>query len=217
MCLRHQALEVVDESFAAVFRVLVMPADVDRLFRADLLTVAAEDAAELVDLEDERIAIALLVFAGHELDAVGWTHRGTQSTRHAFRLAVFGREHAVCATPARRQRTLLVGVLDRHLLSEEVRQRERHAFERRAHVARFPDRSFENLHADGHQSAPPSVAAGVRRSRSNRAARSLSRLRLSSREYAGLMRRPRSIKPNNIAARTRFTPSIVTANFHDSG
>src|ERR1700737_3086367 len=69
----HQALQVVDEPLPAVFRVLVMPADVDRLFRTNLLTVAAEDAAEFVDLEDERVAVAFLVLARHELDAV----RGT--------------------------------------------------------------------------------------------------------------------------------------------
>ena len=56
--LRHQPLEVVDETLAAVLGVLVVPADVDRLFRADFLAVAAEDAAELVDLEHERIAVA---------------------------------------------------------------------------------------------------------------------------------------------------------------
>src|SRR3954452_15657969 len=70
MRLRHKALEIVDEALAAVLRVLVVPADVDRFLRADFLAVAAEDAAELVDLEYERIAVALLVFTRHELDAV---------------------------------------------------------------------------------------------------------------------------------------------------
>src|SRR5687767_10740008 len=88
MRLRHQSLEIVNEPFAAVLRVLVVPADVDRFLRADFLTVAAEDAAELVDLEYERIAVSLLVLAGYQLDAVGRTHRRTQAARHALRLAV---------------------------------------------------------------------------------------------------------------------------------
>src|SRR5262245_20288556 len=123
MRLRHQPLEVVDEAFAAVVRVLIVPADVNRLFWADLLAVAAEDAAELVDLEHEWIAISLLVLSRHELDAVGRAHRGTEPARHALRLAVLRREHAMRPAPARRERTLLVRILNRHLLSEEVRQR----------------------------------------------------------------------------------------------
>src|SRR5688572_22629282 len=88
MRLCHQALEVVHESFTAVLRVLVVPAYVNRLFRTDFLAVAAEDAAELVDLEHERIAIALLILAGHELDAIRRADRRTEPARHAFRLAV---------------------------------------------------------------------------------------------------------------------------------
>src|SRR6185436_1316734 len=74
MRLIHQPLQIVDESLAAVLRVLVMPSDVNRLFGAHLLAVTAEDAPELVDLEHERIAIAFLVLAGNELDAVGRAH-----------------------------------------------------------------------------------------------------------------------------------------------
>src|ERR1700749_66647 len=74
--LRHQAFQVVDEPLTAGLGVLVVAADVDRLLRADFLAVAAEDAAELVDLEDERVAVALFVFTGDQFDAVrradGW-------------------------------------------------------------------------------------------------------------------------------------------------
>src|SRR5436309_2170475 len=56
-----QPLEVVHEAVAAVLGVLEVHPDVDRLLRADLLTVAAEDAAELVDLIDERVAVSFLV------------------------------------------------------------------------------------------------------------------------------------------------------------
>src|SRR5205085_5198922 len=182
MRLRHHPLQVVDELFAAVFGVLVMPSQVDRLFRADLLAIAAEDAAELIDLEHERIPIAILVLTRNELDAVRWTYRRTQTAGDALRFAVFGREHAMCAAPARRERPLLLRILVRDLLAEDVRQREAHAFERRAHVTGLRDRPLEHLRSDGHQSASPSLVAGSKRARSNRARRSLSRLRLSRRE-----------------------------------
>ena len=102
---------------------------------------------------------------------------GTEPARDALRLAVFGREHAVRAAPARRERPFLLGVLDRHLLRiEQMLERERHALERGAHVARLRDRALEHLHADGHQSAPPSVVAGSRRTRSYRAAADLGKI-----------------------------------------
>src|SRR5437867_7509538 len=66
MCLRRQPLEIVDKPVARVFRVLVVHADVDRLFGAHFLAVAAEDAAELVDLVDQGIAVTLFVLARSE-------------------------------------------------------------------------------------------------------------------------------------------------------
>src|ERR1700687_3612536 len=86
----HQALQVVNKSVPAILGILVVAPDVDRLLRANLLAVAAEDAAKLVDLENERVAVAFLVLAGHQLDAVRWTHRRTESTRYAFRFASLG-------------------------------------------------------------------------------------------------------------------------------
>src|ERR1044071_5026341 len=114
MRLRHQSLEVVHEPFPAVLGVLVVPANVNRFFGTHLLTVAAEDASELVDLEQQRIAIAILVLARNELDAVRGTHRGAQTARDAFGLAVFGGEHAMRAAPPWRERRLLLRILDRH-------------------------------------------------------------------------------------------------------
>src|SRR5688572_8728928 len=87
MGLRDEPLEIVDESVATVLRVLVVAADVNRFFRADFLAVAAEDAAELVDLEHERIAIALLVLPGHELDAICRAHRRAEPARDTLGLA----------------------------------------------------------------------------------------------------------------------------------
>src|SRR5262249_38585436 len=105
---------------------------------------------ELVDLEHERIPIAVLVLAGHQLDAVRRTHRWTEAACDALRLPVLGREHPMRPPPARRQRPLLVGVLDGHLLLEQMLEGERHPLERGAYVARLLDRTLEHLDADGH-------------------------------------------------------------------
>src|SRR5205085_10470002 len=101
MRLRHQALEIVHEPLSAVFRVFVMPADVNRLLRTHLLAVAAEDAAELVDLEQQRIPVAVLVLARYELDAVRRAHGRAEAARDTLGLAVFRSEHAMRSAPAR--------------------------------------------------------------------------------------------------------------------
>src|SRR2546422_9057056 len=82
--LRAQPLEVVHEAVPRVLRVLVVHAHVDRLLGAYLLAVAAKHAAELVDLVDQRITVALLVFARHELDAVRRADLGAQAARDAL-------------------------------------------------------------------------------------------------------------------------------------
>ena len=63
MRLRHEPLEIVDKTFPAVLGVLVVAADVNSLLRTNLLAVATENAPELVDLEDQRIAVPFLVLA----------------------------------------------------------------------------------------------------------------------------------------------------------
>src|SRR5438045_9575832 len=97
-----------------------MPADVNCLLGADLLTVPAEDAAKFVDLEQKRIPVAILVFTGHELDAVGRTHRWTEAARDALCLAVLGGEHAVRTAASRSDRPLLVGILDPDVVRNEL-------------------------------------------------------------------------------------------------
>src|SRR5690348_9419493 len=110
MRLRDEPLEIVDKSLAAVLRVLVMPADVNCFLGADFLTVAAEDATELVDLEYERIAVALFVLARDELDAIRRADRRTQPARDTLRLAGFRRQHAMRATPPLGDRFLLLRI-----------------------------------------------------------------------------------------------------------
>src|ERR1700682_6103130 len=70
MRLIHQSLQIVDKAFPAVLGILVVAPEVDCLLGADFLTESAEDAAKLVDLENEGITIPFLVLAGNELDAV---------------------------------------------------------------------------------------------------------------------------------------------------
>src|SRR5579863_2405152 len=62
--LGHQTLEIVHESVAAVFGVLVVAPDVDCLFGAHFLAIPAEDAAELVNLEHQRVPVPVFVLAG---------------------------------------------------------------------------------------------------------------------------------------------------------
>jgi hypothetical protein len=110
--LRAQALEVVDEAIARVFGVLVVHADVNRLFRTHLLAVAAEDATEFVDLVDQRVAVPLVVFAGYQLDAVA--DRSATAGRAwrvllvvSMRFRATGRRSSILAA-------LLLGILHRH-------------------------------------------------------------------------------------------------------
>src|SRR5256886_9102287 len=89
MRLRAQALQVVDEPVAGELGVLVVHADVDRLFGTALLAVTAEHAAELVDLVNQRVAVALFVLAGDELDAVRRADLWAQAARHALGAPLF--------------------------------------------------------------------------------------------------------------------------------
>src|SRR6266536_2009227 len=129
MRLRRQPLEVIDKSRSAVFSVLVVTADVDRFVGTNFLAVAAEYAAELVNLEDQRIPVSLFVFAGHELDAVRRTDGGTQSAGDTFRFPRFRRQHPVRTPPPRRDLPLLLRILNGHLALEEMLERERHSLD----------------------------------------------------------------------------------------
>src|SRR5687768_11119755 len=206
MGLGHQTLEVVNEPLAAVLGVLVVPAHVDRLLGADLLAVAAEDAAELVDLEDEWIPVPVLVLARNELDAVGRAHRRTEPAGDALRLPRLGREHPVRPAPPWRELPFLVGVLERDLVRvDEVLERERHALQRGADVADLLDRTLEHLHGDRHQS-PVSGMRVELRLRARRRAIPSSRTRV----LAGLMIRPRSSTTNTSTSRTMLTPNMIS-------
>src|SRR5665213_1953500 len=120
-------LRVTNVTFATVLGIFIVLANVNRVFRADFLTVATEDAPEFIDLEDERVAIAVLVLSWHQLDAVGWTDARAQTTSDAPRLAVLLGEHPMRSAPTRRQLPSLLWVLDRDLGLEHVLQSAAHA------------------------------------------------------------------------------------------
>src|SRR3989449_904279 len=185
--LRAQALEIVDEPVARVLGILVMHADVDGLLGADLLAVATEHAAEFVDLVDQGVAVALLVLARHQLDAVGGADLRAQAARYALRAPLLVGEHAVRAAPAGRDRPVLGGllfrVLHRDLRLEQVPEGERHALEGRAHVGRGRARPLHHLHPDCHQTSP------------------------SARATEPEMMRPRSSHQNNSPASTALSPN----------
>src|SRR6266545_1458283 len=161
MGLGLEPLEIVDEAPPAVLRVFVVDPYVNRLLGAHFLAVAAEHAAEFVDLVDQGIAVSLLVLARHQLDAVGRADLGTQSAGHALRAALLVGHHPVGAPPARRESplphamravgALLLRVLHGDPLLEHVLEGERHALQRGPHVAHLPLGTLQNLDADRHQ------------------------------------------------------------------
>src|SRR5690349_4843109 len=169
--LRAQPLQIVDEAVARVLGVFVMHADVNRLFGADFLAVTAEHAAELVDLVDQRVAVAVLVLPRHELDAVGGTDLRAQAAGDALGAALLVGQHAVCAAPALRDRPVgraaLLGILHRHLGPEDVPEGEPHALECGPHVRRLGLRPLHDLHTDGHQARSRTTVPATMRPRSS--------------------------------------------------
>ena len=80
MVLFHEPVQIVDETIPGVFSVLEVHAHVNGFHRANFLTHSAEDAPELVDLVDDGISIALIVFSTYKADTIGRTHhRGDSS------------------------------------------------------------------------------------------------------------------------------------------
>src|SRR2546423_2948167 len=208
----HQALQVVDKAIPAILGILVMASDVDRLLRTNLLTVAAEDAAKFVDLEDERVAVPFLVLARHQLDAVRRADRRTQTAGDTSGLSRLGRQHAVCAAPARRDRRFFLGILGRDptVHVEEMLDGERHPLERRPDIADVADRPLNNLHLDRHY-LPASRAAVAVTSRRRSSCRIRSISRGCIRPYAGLMIRPRSRMANSTITRPMFMEPRIAA------
>src|SRR5690606_26386277 len=131
----------------AVLRVLVVTAQVNGLLRTHLLAVAAEDAAELVNLEDQGIAVPFLVFARNQLDAVRRAHRRTQPAGDALGLARLRREHAVSSTPPGRDLPLLLRILHGDLVRiHEMLEGARESLESGPHVAHLLQRPLHHTY-----------------------------------------------------------------------
>src|SRR6266566_4083549 len=173
MRLIHQTLQVVDESVPAVLGVLVVAPNVNRLLRTYFLAVPAEDAAEFIDLEDQWISVPFFVFPGDQLDAIRRTYGRTKAAGDTTGLPRLGRQHSVCAAPARRDRRFLLRILDRHspVDVEQMLHRQRHSLERGADVADVIDWPLDHLHCNCHY-LPASAATG--RCLSSRRSRSIS-------------------------------------------
>jgi len=112
MFLFHEPVQVVDEPVPSVLGVFEVNPDVNGLYRADLLTHPAEDAAELVDLVHDGISVTLVVFSPDKADAVGGTDRGAEPAGHALWPTVGVNLHAMGSTPTRGEIRSLLRVLE---------------------------------------------------------------------------------------------------------
>src|SRR6187401_2506033 len=115
----------------------------DRVDRAALLAEAAEDALREVDVVARRPARAVVADVALDRDRQRRADRLAQLAGDAALLAVLVAAQRVQAAKARAERSLLLGILHRHLLGEEVAAGELHALEQLAeHEAReeVPDR-----------------------------------------------------------------------------
>jgi hypothetical protein len=116
---RHQQpLLGVDEVLALEVGQLVLVAQDDRLRRAGLLAVAAEDAAQHVDLVAAGVALAgrdarlVGVLGRLDVDGLGRAGGGAQRAADAALQAVLVAHQVVAAPEARDRDRLLLGILD---------------------------------------------------------------------------------------------------------
>src|SRR6266536_6536138 len=116
----------VDEVVARVLGDLVLIAERDRVERARELAVAAEDAAAHVDLVDTRVALpggdAVLrrVLVSNDADAIRGTGGGAERAADALLQPVLVPVQAVAAAEARVDRALVLRVLLRDRLLEQL-------------------------------------------------------------------------------------------------
>src|SRR5581483_1736410 len=143
--LRQQHVLRVDQVVARVLRDLVLVPERDRVEGAGELAVAAEDAAAQVDLVDARVALSGRdavpgrVLLGDDADAVGRARRRAERAADALLEPVLVPVEAVPAAEARVDRPLVLGVLLRDRLLEDLPEGDAETLEAvdrlRAHVA----------------------------------------------------------------------------------
>src|SRR5262249_11547630 len=133
--LREEHVLRVDEIVSVVLGDLVVVAERDRVERARELAVAAEDAAAHVDLIDARVALARgdavvrRVLGGDDADAVGGACRGAQRAADALLQAVLEAGQARAGAEARVHRPLVLRVLLRDRLLEQLPEGDGEAFD----------------------------------------------------------------------------------------
>src|SRR5581483_6410476 len=126
----------VDEVVAVVLGDLEVVAERDRVERAGELAVAAEDAARHVDLVDARVALARRdavlrrVFRRDDADAVSRARRGAERAPDALLEPVLVPVQPVPAAVARIDRPLVLRVLLRDRLAEDLLQRHAETLQR---------------------------------------------------------------------------------------
>src|SRR3954451_21497387 len=126
----------VDLVVAVVLGQLELIAERDRVEGARDLAVAAEDATAEVDLVDARVALAgrdavlRCVLGRDDADAVGGARGGAEGTADALLEPVVVAPQAVAATEARVDRPLVLGVLLRDRLLEDLLERDPEALDR---------------------------------------------------------------------------------------
>src|SRR4051794_17970876 len=126
----------VDQVVAVVLGDLELVAERDRVERARQLAVPAEDAARHVDLVDPRIALARRdavvggVLGGDDADAVGGTGGCAERAADALLEPVLVLVQAMTAAVARVHRPLVLRVLLRDRLLEDLLQRDAEALQR---------------------------------------------------------------------------------------
>ena len=132
MILFHKPVQIVNKTVPSVLSILKVSSDVDSLHWADFLTHSAENAAELVYFVDDRITVALIVFAANKSDTVSRANRGTQSASNALRSTVCVLLHNVSPPPTRTELRHLFWILLRHLSRvDHMLKRQGHPAERR--------------------------------------------------------------------------------------
>src|SRR4029077_7499706 len=114
---------------------LVLVAERDRVERTGQLAVPAEDAAAHVDLVDACVplpggdAVLRRVLLGDDTDAIGRARSGAERAAHALLQPVLVDVQAMPAPEARVDRALVLGVLLRHRLLEQLPERDGEALD----------------------------------------------------------------------------------------
>src|SRR5207248_8381526 len=132
---REQHVLRVDLIVAGVLGDLEFVTERDRVERACKLAVAAENAAAHVDLVDARVALARGdavvrgVLCGDDADAVRRTSRRAQRAADALLETVLVPPQSVPPAEAWIDRALVLGVLLRQRLLEQLPERQREALE----------------------------------------------------------------------------------------